>query len=138
MILHASCVAVGERAALIVGASGQGKSTLALQMMALGAALVSDDQTQIDRRQETLWVSAPPAISGLIEARGVGLLEATPIKTARVYAVIDMDHTETRRLPELQTRVIAGIGIPCLHKVDSPAFPAAVLQYLKTGRREPS
>lgn len=138
MILHASSVAVGERAALIIGASGQGKSTLALQLMAFGAVLVSDDQTQIHPREGALWVRAPTAIFGLIEARGVGLLEVTPCETARVHVIIDMDHTETRRLPELRSRVIAGCEIPCLHKVDSPAFPAAVLQYLKTERREPS
>ena len=36
-ILHASCVAVAGRGLLIAGASGSGKSALALDLMAFGA-----------------------------------------------------------------------------------------------------
>ncbi len=136
--LHATTVAVEGQAALIVGAAGQGKSTLALQMMALGAALVSDDRTHLTRDGDTLWASAPAPISGLIEARGVGLLNADVVARAQVVLVIDMDRLETDRLPTRHTRIVAGVSLPCLHKVDSNGFPAAVLQYLKAGRRDPS
>jgi len=44
-VLHASCVCLEGRAVLIRGASGSGKSGLALQLIALGAALVADDRT---------------------------------------------------------------------------------------------
>ena len=46
-ILNASCVAWQGRGALILGRSGAGKSALALQLMALGADLVSDDRTEL-------------------------------------------------------------------------------------------
>ncbi len=137
LTLHATAIAVEGRGALIMGAAGQGKSTLALQLMAFGAALASDDRTVIKKDGDTLWASAPAEISGLIEARGVGLLRAEPTAQVRVHVVIDMDTVEQARLPAVHTRNIAGVALPCLHKVNSPGFPAAVLQYLRAGRRDP-
>lgn len=136
--LHATTVVFESRAALIIGAAGQGKSTLALQLMAFGAQLVSDDRTQITRDANGLWASAPDTISGLIEARGIGLLQAEAIPRAKLCVVIDLDQLEHDRLPVIRDRVIVGVALPCLHKVDSAGFPAAVLQYLKGGRRDPS
>ena len=48
MVLHASAVAVGERAALFSGPSGAGKSTLAAALNRRGYACVSDDVCGID------------------------------------------------------------------------------------------
>ena len=39
--LHGSAVAAGEHALLITGAAGAGKTTLALEMIALGAELIA-------------------------------------------------------------------------------------------------
>ncbi len=49
--LHASAVAVDGRGCLITGASASGKSTLALEMIALGAELVADDRVDVRRRR---------------------------------------------------------------------------------------
>ena len=69
MIVHASCVALGGRGVLILGGSGAGKSGLALQLMAYGAALVSDDRTILSNRDGALQAAAPDTIRGRIEAR---------------------------------------------------------------------
>ncbi|MEM9638850.1 MAG: hypothetical protein AAGA94_14475, partial [Pseudomonadota bacterium] len=61
-ILHASCVACQGRAVLILGRSGQGKSGLALQLMAYGADLVADDRTQVTVQDERLWATAAPEL----------------------------------------------------------------------------
>ncbi|MFQ5437976.1 MAG: HPr kinase/phosphorylase, partial [Paracoccaceae bacterium] len=45
MIVHAGAVAFDRRAVLILGPSGSGKSSLALELMSRGASLVSDDRT---------------------------------------------------------------------------------------------
>ncbi|MBA3881078.1 MAG: aldolase, partial [Sphingobium sp.] len=47
--LHVSCVAIGDRAVLIEGRSGAGKSDLALRLIDRGARLVSDDYTLVVR-----------------------------------------------------------------------------------------
>lgn len=134
--LHASCVALDGLGVLLLGASGSGKSGLALQLMAFGADLVADDQTMLTAAQGALHAAAPPPLTGLIEARGIGLLNAGSAPTARVVLAIDLDSSETARLPQRHTKTIVGVTLPCLHKVDSPYFPAAILQYLKAGRRD--
>ena len=47
LTVHGTTVARAGRAVLILGASGTGKSALALQMIALGARLVADDLSLI-------------------------------------------------------------------------------------------
>lgn len=136
MRLHASAVIAHERGVLIIGASGSGKSSLALQLMALGATLVSDDQTMLSRVDEMVHMTAPESIAGLIEARGVGILRARNTG-ARLHLVVDMDQAETKRLPDAHSKTILGQTLPCLHKVDSPAWPSAVMQYLKGGLKYP-
>lgn len=135
-IVHASCVAVQGRAVLIRGASGTGKSALALHLMALGAGLVADDRTCLQAREGQVIASCPEALGGLIEARFVGLLRAAPAPPAPLALVVDLDRVETRRLPPPRNTALLGQQIPLLHKVDHAHFPASILQYLKGGRLE--
>lgn len=133
MLIHASCVALDGRALLILGASGAGKSSLALQLMALGAGLVADDSTRIDLRGGWPVASAPGPIRGRIEARGVGILAADPAPPARVVVAVDLDQSETERLPPPRHMVLLGCRVALLHKAESLHFAAAILQYLKGG-----
>ncbi len=132
--IHATTIAHAGRAALIRGASGTGKSGLALQLIALGATLVSDDRTQLLRKDAQLIADAPDSIRGRIEARSVGILAAEPAGPTPVFLVIDMDHAETDRLPPLREVEIAGIVLPRQRKVALPHFPAAIMAYLEHGR----
>ena len=125
LILHASCVALDGRGLLIMGPSGAGKSALALQLMALGARLVSDDRTEVTAGPRGLLARCPsPAIRGLIEARGVGLLRAEPAQ--------DEDH----RLPPRRSMAILGSHLPLVLRVRDDHFPAALLLYLEGGRQD--
>lgn len=121
---------------LIRGASGSGKSGLALTLMALGAGLIADDRTILTRVGASLIAACPPSLLGMIEARGVGILRATPIAPAPVALVVDLDRTETQRLPEHLTTSYLGLSVPLLQKVESNHFPAAILQYLTSGKIE--
>jgi HPr kinase/phosphorylase len=134
-ILHASCVAVGGRGLLILGASGSGKSGLALAMMAFGADLVADDRVILTKTGNGLIAKAPERIDGLIEARGIGLLNAHPHGPVPVFCAVDLDQTETVRMPPLRQKTLLGHSVTLLLKVDSPHFPAAMMQYLGKGRR---
>ena len=134
MILHANCVAIDGFGVLIKGASGSGKSALSLQLMALGASLVSDDRTLIETRGDRLWASCPATLRGMIEARGVGILQTPAIERAALTTIIDMDVIETQRLPETRETQIAGISLPVLHKVESYAFPASIVAYIQGGK----
>ena len=136
-VLHASAVALNGRGLLITGRSGSGKSSLALDLISRGATLISDDRTiATPRPGGLLWLSAPAAIAGRIEARGVGLI-ALPKTEAPAALAVTLDETETARLPDARETVIAGVRLPLLHAVESPAFPAILLACLKGERIVP-
>jgi len=133
-VLHASCVAIQNSAVLVIGPSGSGKSALALQLMAHGAVLVSDDRTSVRRCEDALIASAPQAIKGLIEARGVGVLTADTCEAAIIRLIVDLEQQEQERLPPLRGYNLLGQTVPLLHKVNTAHFAAAILQHLKGGR----
>ncbi|QFS84220.1 HPr kinase/phosphorylase [Roseivivax sp. THAF40] len=135
IVPHASTVALFGQACLIRGASGSGKSALALQLMAMGAVLVADDRTILRRAGDDVIASAPEAIRGLIEARFVGLLRADIANDVPLGMIVDLDVPETERLPPLRTDTILGRAIPVLYRCPDPAFPAAIRQYLAHGRQ---
>jgi len=136
-ILHASCVALDARhAVLILGPSGSGKSALALQLIALGARLVADDRTLLRPDGASLIASAPATIAGRIEARGLGLIDLPHLPEAAVTLAVDMGTLETDRLPPRRMTRVLGHDLPLVHKVDGPHFPSAILLYLQHGRSD--
>ena len=112
-ILHASCVAIGGRAVLVAGRSGSGKSDLCLRLIDRGADLVSDDYTALTERGGRLFAAAPERIAGLLEIRGVGIVECPPSRDVPVCLLADLDGT-VERLPEPGVREICGVAIPAL------------------------
>lgn len=135
-MVRGSCVCIEGRGLLIVGPSGSGKSGVALELMAYGAALVSDDRTRLTRPDAGAPVAEPvAAIAGLIEARGIGLLRARLAPPCRLAAVVDLEIPECHRLPPERHRRVLGVDLPLLHKVESPHFVPALLQYVKCTAR---
>ena len=57
--LHGSCVASAGRAIVLIGASGQGKSTGAAALIGMGCELVADDMTLIDVPSASALPGAP-------------------------------------------------------------------------------
>lgn len=136
-IIHASCVAVEGRGVLIVGSSGAGKSALALQMMALGADLVADDRVELRDGEDQVMADAAPNIRGIIEARGVGLLQASPIGPVSISYVVDMDQPEPARLPEPVLVRVLRQTVPLLRAHGVPNLAGALMQLTKMGRVDP-
>lgn len=137
MIVHGSCVALNGNGLLVLGASGSGKSSLALSLMAFDATLVADDRVILDQDAGMVIALAPPTVRGLIEARGIGLLTCTPGDPVPVKLVVDMDETETERLPHSRTISLLGQDIPLLRRVVGPQFLPGLIQLLKSGRFAP-
>ncbi|MDX1744267.1 MAG: HPr kinase/phosphatase C-terminal domain-containing protein [Ruegeria sp.] len=136
-IVHATCVAVEGRGALVVGTSGSGKSALALQMMAHGAVLVADDRVSLTMVDGTVIADAVPTLRGVIEARGVGLLRANAAGATPVCYVVDLDQTEPARLPDPVTTVVLRQTVPLLRTGGIPNLSATLMQLLKMGRLDP-
>jgi serine kinase of HPr protein (carbohydrate metabolism regulator) len=113
--LHASCVAADGRAVLIVGASGSGKSDLALRLLDRGFTLVSDDRTIVRRDGAKLIASAPATIRGKLEIRGIVIVEMESIDDMPVSLVVELT-TDMQRLPDdSRERLILGAGIPLVN-----------------------
>ncbi len=134
--LHATCVAFQGHGVVIAGASGAGKSDLALRLIALGADLVSDDRTRITRVDGALQAHAPAVMAGVIEARGVGLLRAPGVAQARVRLLVDLDRGECERLPHDHVTCLLGIDVETIYRVETPGFPAAIMLLVSRGRHQ--
>ena len=133
--LHATAIAVDGQGLLIMGASGAGKSSLALALIGMGAALVSDDQTCLVRDTNGVVLSCPVAdLCGVIEVRGVGLLRAPVAMNARLALVVDLDRVATQRLPPTHRIELLGAAFPLVHKAEHAHFPVALMLQLRHGR----
>ena len=130
-VLHATCVAVQDRGLLILGGSGTGKSALALKLIALGAALVSDDQVAIEPDGDALRAFCPrDAIRGMIEARGFGLLHMKAQTSARLILALDLDRIEGARLPPSRQVTLLGRALPLAHAPKGDHLPFALYSHL--------
>lgn len=110
--VHATAVAIGGRAVLIQGRSGTGKSDLALRLIDRGAALVSDDQTMVVRRDGALIASAPATIAGRMEVRGLGILEMAHVAEVPVALVVIVDSAPERLPIAPADKRFAGVTVP--------------------------
>lgn len=111
--LHATAVSVAGRAVLLTGASGAGKSDLALRLIDRGAVLVADDRTVLAARNGRLFASPPATIAGRIEVRGIGIVTLPHAADVPVALVVDLD-AAPERLPEARVRTLNGIDIPLI------------------------
>ncbi|MEO1467915.1 MAG: hypothetical protein AAFV86_02575 [Pseudomonadota bacterium] len=155
-VLHATAVVMGRgplaRGLLIIGPSGSGKTRLALEILALGhgldTALVGDDRVVIDIAPSA--GAAPqmrpvPALAGLIEIRGAGVMRHPYRAAAPCWMAIDLTVAEDgaaqagktavtgRRATPARWLPLAGIAVPCL-EAGPGLHAAALIAILRTGR----
>jgi HPr kinase/phosphorylase len=140
--VHASAVLAGARAVLIRGASGTGKSRLALALVQAAQAgglpfarLVGDDRVHLETHHQRLLVRPAATLAGLIEVRGLGIrtLEHEPV--AVVGLVVDLAADDAERLPAAPDTVIADIRLPRL-AVAAGSDPLPGVLALLSGARE--
>ena len=99
---------------LIVGSSGSGKSSLAINLLALGSKLVADDQCELVKKNNRFSVSKPASLPNSIEIRGVGLVSVPMVVETRLDWVVNMDEAEKERMPDLRFTEIDGYKIPTI------------------------
>lgn len=128
---HATCVVLGEAGVLIRGASGAGKSSLALALLERArlagrfAALVADDRVRLERHHDRLVARPHPRLAGLIEVRSLGIRQAADLGCEALGACVArlaVDLVEANpRLPEATAGParILGLDLPRL-VVDRP------------------
>jgi len=117
--IHASAVLVGARAVLVRGPSGAGKSRLVLDLIEASARgrlafarLVADDRVHVEAVHDRVIVRPPLALAGLLEVRGLGILQLPFEPVAAVGLVVDLG-AAAPRLPEAAHRraEIAGVTV---------------------------
>jgi serine kinase of HPr protein (carbohydrate metabolism regulator) len=121
-LVHGTCVSLGRTGALLRGPSGSGKSDLALRFIYLarrGPAaieaplLVADDQVLVHRLEDKLVARAPSSIRGLLEVRGIGIVEVKPAPESLLSVIVDLVAPgDVERMPQTQeTELILGVEV---------------------------
>lgn len=108
--VHATSVAFDSKAVLIKGVSGSGKSSVALELITLGAMLIADDQTRLSLDNEQVFLSAPSTLPLGLEVRGVGLVSAPICYRAELKLVVDLSRLENKRFPNVVDKKINILG----------------------------
>lgn len=116
--IHATAVAIGERAVILRGPAGSGKSRLALALINRSRPhaahmLVGDDRIHARAAGGRLIVSGHERVAGLIELRGAGILRLPFLSRAVAGLIVDC-HRSPERLPEeaLLWDDIRGVKLP--------------------------
>jgi HPr kinase/phosphorylase len=123
MLQHGSCAARDGAGVLLLGPSGAGKSDLLLRLTGEGWQLVADDQVVLRASGGSLRASPPEALRGMIEVRGLGLLEGfdSAPDAALTLAVDCVHRDEVPRLPMPARFEALGYSLPriALHAQDA-------------------
>ncbi len=145
IVVHGTAIALGGRTALLRGASGSGKSDLALRAVATPASclvessfeLVADDQVVIRAAEDGLTVSPPDRLRGLIEVRGLGIFAVPHRAHAHLSLLVDLAAPDqVDRLPDpWPTDDLLGVSLPVLRL--APFEAAAPLKLALALTREP-
>lgn len=115
--MHGSCVVVDRMGCLLLGPSGSGKSDLALRLvMDQDAKLVADDQVALTRLGDRLVAAPPTKLAGLIEIRGLGIVNLPHRARAKLgLAVVLVSPDEVERMPEPNEGIeYLGVALPLL------------------------
>ena len=130
ILMHATAIAIEGAAILLRGPPGAGKSDLALRLIDEGARLVADDQAELRRADDQIVVSAPATIAGLIEVRGLGILQVAPVAMAPLILLVDLvPSAEVERLPEIRFEEILGLSVPLMALAPFEASAAAKIRF---------
>ncbi|HAA91023.1 MAG TPA: hypothetical protein DCE33_01170 [Rhodospirillaceae bacterium] len=131
--IHATTVAIDGKGVLFQGASGSGKSDLALRLIDDGAILVADDQTSLRANDGTVLASAPAELTGRLEVRGIGIVEVPDLAEAPIkMAVLLETDGEIDRLPDPTWIKLCDVEIP---QIALRAFEASAVAKLKQALR---
>ena len=118
LIMHATCVDVNGSGVLIVGHSGSGKSSLAINLLALGSKLVADDQCALVKKNKKFRVFKPASLPKSIEIRGVGLVSVPMVGETSLDWIVNMDEVEKERMPTPRFTEIGGLRVPTVFGKD--------------------
>ncbi len=138
-IRHAGLIALRQdgiwRGALIEGPSGVGKSDLALRALDAGFRLVADDRVVVFAAGGRLYGKPPKTLAGLIEVRGLGVVDAAALPFCEVALLIRCveDPKAVERLPDPRSATITGVSVPVFDLWPrEPAAPSKIRRMMQS------
>ncbi|MDG4554349.1 MAG: HPr(Ser) kinase/phosphatase [Candidatus Competibacter sp.] len=141
-VVHGELLEVFGLGVLITGGSGIGKSELALELISRGHRLIADDTPTLTRvASSVLEGTCPPALSDLLEVRGLGILNIRRMfgdsaikRNKRIRLILHLVKMEEIAPPAdarlqgmRENRVILGVGVPAITLPIAPGRNLAVL-----------
>ena len=84
--ISGTLMSVYGKGVLISGESGMGKSETALELIRDGQVLVSDDRVDVEHVHNKIFGHAPDIIKGLLEIRGIGIIDVEKMFGASAMA----------------------------------------------------
>jgi serine kinase of HPr protein (carbohydrate metabolism regulator) len=120
--IHATAINIGGHGVVICGPSGHGKSDLALRLIDRGAILISDDRVIIEERNGQPVLQPAPNITGLIEVRGIGILEMEYARDIPLKLQVSLADISERFVESIKVTDVAGYAV---HKITLSAFEAS-------------
>jgi HPr kinase/phosphorylase len=138
--LHATAIVSKGMGVAIIGASGSGKSDLALRLIDRGAQLVCDDRIELVEIDGEPWMLPATNIAGKIEVRGLGIIEMPYLAQAPLRLIVDLDQPPERYPDPLPTQEMGGFACPklCVSAFEASApikLELAVQSLLDNGRK---
>jgi serine kinase of HPr protein (carbohydrate metabolism regulator) len=113
-----------DRGVLIEGASGAGKSDLALRLVDAGAELVADDVVALERAGHRL-VARGVGMPGHLEVRGQGIYRVAAADSADLAVAVVLGGRHGERLPKPAFRELLGVELPVI-PIDATAASAVM------------
>jgi HPr kinase/phosphorylase len=120
--IHATAISIGGHGVVIIGPSGHGKSDLALRLIDRGAILISDDRVVIEDSNGQPLLQPAHNIAGLIEVRGIGILEMEYARDIPLKLQIILADVSERFIESIMVADIAGYAV---HKITLSPFEAS-------------
>lgn len=133
--VHATTVDIDGAGVLIIGASGQGKSDLALRLIQnKGAVLIADDRTDLKNEDGRLKATCPQNLKGLLEVRGVGIVQMPFKAETQIKLVVEASaNKDVERYPKESFFEAQGVTVPkLLIDLHETSAPDKVVVKLKT------
>ena len=110
--VHGTAVAIAGAGILIRGASGMGKSDLALRLIDRGAMLISDDRVEIVRSGADVLLGPPPRLAGKLEIRSLGICDCAYQSGVVLRLIVDLKRQPERFPLDRQIMILLGIAVP--------------------------
>ena len=136
--IHGTAVVINGVGVIILGASGAGKSALALDLIdqsllrGIPVALIGDDRLTISIESGQPVASPAPNLAGLIEVRGSGIHKIRHVERVPLnLAVRLVPENQAARMPKADpVEVLPGIKLPLLVLPLGHAAVRAILAHL--------